>query len=138
MSDALSIPKTTLHRVLQTLVELGFLELSESGLYTWGPELRRIAGAVLQTRELNRLAAPVLREISDRFNETTLLSVYDAETYGLVFVEQAQGQQPIRYHPQMEVSRPIYAGASGRSVMAFLPPEEIGRASCRERVCQYV
>ena len=127
MSEQLGIPKTTLHRVLQSLVVLDLLEMQGDGLYTWGPELRRISGAVLQSRELNRLALPVLQEITQRFNETTLLSVYDPKTFGLIFVEQAPGSQPIRYHPTMNIPRPINAGASGRSVMAFLPPKEIER-----------
>ena len=127
MSEALDIPRSTLHRVLHSLENLGFLETTETGNYTWGAELRRIAGAVLQTKELNRLAAPVLRHISLQLNETSLLSIYDAKTCGLVFVEQAQGDQPIRYHPTLNVPRPVYAGASGRSIMAFLPPAEIDR-----------
>jgi len=127
LSDQLGIPKSTLHRVLHSLVSLDLLAATEDGSYTWGPELRRISAAVLQSRELNRLALPVLQEITRRFDETTLLSIYDPAVFGLVFVEQAPGTQPIRYHPTMHSPRPINAGASGRSVMAFLPPPEIER-----------
>jgi DNA-binding IclR family transcriptional regulator len=127
MSEALAIPKTTLHRVLDSLVKLELLEVTADGLYGWGPELRTIATAVGQTHDVNGLAGPILREISDRFNETMLLSIYDAKTLSIIFIEQAQGRQPIRYHPTMDIPRPIHAGASGRSVMAFLPPTEIER-----------
>lgn len=127
MSESLDIPKTTLHRVLDSLVKLELLEVTADGLYDWGSELRTIAAVVNQSHDLNRLAAPILREISDRFNETMLLSIYDAKTLSIIFIEQAQGRQPIRYHPTMDVPRPIHAGASGRSVMAFLPPAEIER-----------
>ncbi len=127
MSESLEIPKTTLHRVLDSLVKLDLLEVTADGLYGWGPELRIIATAVGQTHDLSGLASPILREISDRFNETMLLSIYDAKTLSIIFIEQAQGRQPIRYHPTMDIPRPIYAGASGRSVMAFLPPTEIER-----------
>jgi IclR family acetate operon transcriptional repressor len=127
MSESLDIPKTTLHRVLDSLVKLDLLEVTADGLYGWGPELRTIATAVKQTHDLSGLASPILREISDRFNETMLLSIYDAKTLSIIFIEQAQGRQPIRYHPTMDIPRPIHAGASGRSVMAFLPPTEIER-----------
>jgi len=127
MSASLDIPKTTLHRVLDSLVKLELLEVTAGGLYGWGPELRTIATAVNQAHDLSRLAAPILREISDRFNETMLLSIYDAKTLSIVFIEQAQGRQPIRYHPTMDTPRPIHAGASGRSVLAFLPHAEIER-----------
>src|ERR1044072_7884087 len=63
MSDALDIPNTTLHRVINSLVQLQLLEVTEAGLYTWGPELRTIASAVVRKKELNILAGPVLREI---------------------------------------------------------------------------
>lgn len=127
MSESLDIPKTTLHRVLDSLVKFELLEVTADGLYGWGPELRTIATAVMQTPDLRRLAVPILREISERFNETMLLSIYDAKTLSIIFIEQAQGRQPIRYHPTMDIPRPIHAGASGRSVLAFLPPAEIKR-----------
>ena len=127
MSESLNIPKTTLHRVLDSLVKFQLLEVTADGLYGWGPELRTIATAVVQTPDLSRLAVPILREISDRFDETMLLSIYDTKTLSIIFIEQAQGRQPIRYHPTMDIPRPIHAGASGRSVMAFLPPAEIER-----------
>src|SRR3546814_17711283 len=41
-------------------------------------------------------------------------------------------------HLALAVGRRHDVGAEGREILAALPAQEIRRASCRERVCQYV
>lgn len=126
ISSALNIPKSTVHRVCKILAREGILDFDLKGKqYHWGPKLMYIAQHVYQNNQIRQLALPFLRKIADQCNETAILSLYDSKMGQYIFVDQVQTPQPILYKPPMGVPLPIHAGAGGKSIMAFLPDEEI-------------
>lgn len=126
LSADLGMPRSTVHRICQALSAEGILEFdSKTKQYRWGPDLIYIARSVYQTNELRRVAQPILRQIVGRLNETAQLVIYDSKKRQIIFSDEVSCDQPIRYHTPMGVPLPVYVGASGKSVMAFLPEEEI-------------
>lgn len=125
-SAVLNIPRSTLHRTCQLMAKEGLLELDpKTNLYNFGPVLTSIAQIVYQADEIRRLALPVLRELVRQFNESAFLILYEKDKRQIVFTEQVQCEQAIRYHMPMGVPLPLPAGSSGKSIMAFFPEEEI-------------
>jgi len=128
ISSELGIPTSTVHRICQALSDEGILEFnSKTKQYHWGPELIHLAQSVYQTNEIRRRALPILRRIMSQLNETAQLVLYDSSKQQIVFSDEAACDHPIRYYTPIGVPLPIYVGASGKSIMAFLPEGEIER-----------
>jgi DNA-binding IclR family transcriptional regulator len=126
ISNELSIPRSTLHRILQALVDEEILEFDKNvRQYSWGNKLIYIARSVYQSVEIRRMAMPLLREIVDKTNETAQLILYESKKRKIIFTDEMPCQQPIRYHAPVGVFLPCHAGASGKVIMAFLPDEEV-------------
>jgi IclR family transcriptional regulator, KDG regulon repressor len=125
MSSLLDIPKSTIHRTLQALAQEGILEFNPTNKeYGWGQKLMFISQQVYLKSLVRQLALPVLREIVNRCNETAILALYDHRELQIMFVDQVQCNQPVRYHTPLGTPLPAHAGAGGRSIMAFLPKQE--------------
>jgi DNA-binding IclR family transcriptional regulator len=126
LSAVLNIPRSTLHRTCQLMAKEGLLELDpKTNLYNFGPVLISIAQIVYQADEIRRLALPVLREVVRKCNESAFLILCERDKRQIVFTERVQCDQAIRYHMPIGVPLPLAAGASGKSIMAFFPEDEI-------------
>jgi DNA-binding IclR family transcriptional regulator len=126
ISAELRIPRSTVHRICQALSEERILDFDErTKQYRWGSELIHIAGSVYQTNEIRRRAIPILQQIVSQLNETTQLVMYDSIKRQIIFTDEVACDHTIRYHTPIGIPLPIYVGASGKSVMAFLPEKEV-------------
>jgi IclR family acetate operon transcriptional repressor len=126
LSAGVELPRSTVHRICQMLAREGILALNEqTRQYQWGPELLRISRAAYQSTRVRQLALPVLTSVMQECDETALLVLYDRVRRQAVFTDEVECDQPVRYHAPMQVPVPVYAGASGKGIMAFLPEEEI-------------
>jgi DNA-binding IclR family transcriptional regulator len=126
LAVAVGLPRSTVHRVCQGLVQEGLLVVDDrTKAYRWGPSLLRIARAAYQPSQVRGIAHPILEWIVDQCNETALLVLYDRAQRKAVFVDRVETSSPVRYHTVMYTPFSPYAGASGKVVMAYLPPEEV-------------
>jgi DNA-binding IclR family transcriptional regulator len=126
LSAGVDLPRSTVHRICQMLAREGILALNEqTRQYQWGPELLRISRAADQATRVRQLALPVLTSVMQECDETALLVLYDRVRRQAVFTDEVECAQPVRYHAPMQVPVPVYAGASGKGIMAFLPEDEI-------------
>ena len=137
LSAQLEIPRSTVHRLCKILANNGILAYdSKTQEYRWGPDMIRIAQSIYEGTDFRGMAFPVLRMIVDQCMESAILTLYDQATRKVVFTDQVQCDQPIRYHIPIGAELPIHAGASGKAIFAFLPEKEIEKiiASGLERV----
>ena len=137
LSAQLDIPRSTVHRLCKILTNNGILAYdSHTQEYRWGADMIRIARSIYQGTDFRGMALPVLRTIVDQCNESAILTLYDLPSRKVIFTDQVQCDQPIRYHIPIGAKLPIHAGASGKAILAFLPEEEIEEiiASGLERV----
>jgi DNA-binding IclR family transcriptional regulator len=72
---------------------------------------------------MSSVAMPLLHELVALANETALLGLYDDARREMMFIAASESSQPVRYVNKMWEWMPVYAGASGLAIMAFLPPE---------------
>ncbi len=132
LSKQLGLSATTIHRTLQVLMDVGYVRQDpESGRYAIGTELRRVAAMVRDTEHLVRIARPFLRQLSDHTGQTSILGELDAVTHSMMFVDIVPGEHPLDYEVPLYKHLSLYRGASGLSVLAFLPSG--GRPSQAER-----
>lgn len=126
--------KTTVLRMLATLEQYKVLARdSETRRYRLGTlalELGAAAGA-----EFRRVAYPEMVKLSAETGETALLHVVSGvET---VCIEKVESHQPVRVTFDIGRRGPLYAGASGKSLLAFLEPDRINEILAQVPLRQY-
>jgi DNA-binding IclR family transcriptional regulator len=117
------LAKSTVHRILQSLVGWGFARADGNGGYLPGPRILTLAGRVMNRFDPVRHAAPALRDLRD----TTGLPVHFAIRNGdeAVYVEKLEGSRPYQMRSRIGMSIPLHTTAIGKAVLAHLSPAEV-------------
>jgi IclR family transcriptional regulator, acetate operon repressor len=114
---------STVHRLLATLQELNFVTLDAvTGRYSLGIEYLRLALKTASTLTIADAARPYLRSLSNSFDESAFLALYNARRHAMMFVAATESTHEVRYVVRLHTWMPIHVGASGLAILAFLPP----------------
>jgi IclR family KDG regulon transcriptional repressor len=124
LSRSLGMNRTVVHRLLSTLQHRAFVRRQDDG-YVVGPVVMRLAEAVEPA--LRRAALPVIRRTSEEIGETIVLSAPDDREVVTV-AQWLGGDHMVRVQHTIGSRHPLYLGASGRAILAFLGEPAIGRA----------
>lgn len=120
----LGLPKSTVHRLLSALTMVDWLKYDESlKRYTLGFELYRMTMVLSQNMPVIEVARPYLHRISEETGESVMLCWYNPSERKVVFLDIVESIHPLRYEVRLGTPRELYAGATCRSIMAFLPAE---------------
>lgn len=115
------LPLPTIHRLVRTLVDLGYLRQDPSRRYVLGPRLIRLGESSAQV--LNVWARSHLTRLVDELGESANLAMLDGD--GVVYV----GQVPSRHSMRMftEVGRRVlpHCTAVGKAILAEMPPRQV-------------
>lgn len=121
---AVGLPKTTVFRVLSSLVERGYCECDpQTGKYSLGFELLRLADIRRRQTSVHDVAAPAMREIRNAVNETVILSVRAGDSR--VHIDFVEGLHAMRRMADLGVPAPLYAGAASKVLLAGMEDDEI-------------
>lgn len=125
LGEALHLPPASVHRVLTMLSSYGLVQRNpRSGQYQIGTEFFRLALKLISRFDIRNVGLPVMQDLVAVCNETAFLGVYDPFRMEVMFVAAANSSHPLRYVVPMNEWFPVYAGASGLSIMAFLPKDD--------------
>lgn len=124
----LGLPVSTAHRLLRKLADLEFASQAERGSFSAGMELYRIAGRLISQVPFASIAEPMLAALTERFNETSMLTILERRQLRMYFAISAAPPDPMRYVIELNKTAPLIWGASGRVLLAHLGEEEIQRA----------
>lgn len=131
ISEHTGLPRSTLLRLISTLVELGFLRRISHGEYGIALKLWHIGCAAVDFEQVRDAIIPTLQQVVATTSETALYAVYDAGR--AVYVEKVEGLHPIRAYASVGGHSPAHATATGKSLLAWQDEAEIGRVA-REAV----
>lgn len=123
IARSLDLPKSAVHRILASLVKTGFVEKAEPGArYRLGPRAIDLGMVALGPPDVRAVALPVMQELSRQTGETVTLSMLIGRER--VYVSQVEGPKTVRMTVKVGARFPLYAGASGRAILAALPQAE--------------
>ena len=123
LSRTLGQPKATIYRILYTLQELGYVRQdSRTRAYV------STAHAASLTHDranetLRQLAAPHLKRLLARFEQTVNLAVFDRDR--VFYFDILPGLRSIRMEATPMTYAPMHSTAVGKAIMAFLQPQEV-------------
>jgi IclR family acetate operon transcriptional repressor len=115
------LPLPTIHRLMRTLVELGYLRQEPNRQYVLGPRLIRLGEA--SSSMLSIWARPHLSHLVDELGETANLAMLDGDQ--IVYVAQAPSRHSMRMFT--EVGRRVlpHCTAVGKALMADMSTSEV-------------
>lgn len=123
LTSATSLPKTTVLRLLRTLVSLNYVRFDEKNReYSLGPKVMSLGYASLAGLDLREIARPYLEEFSRMSGQNVNLGVLDGTE--VVYVERITRKQLVTTDLTVGSRVNLYSTAIGRAVLAHLNPEE--------------
>lgn len=124
ISERLDLPKSGAHRLLATLVDLGWVEQDpETGFYRLTMRLAVLGQQFYVASGIPDICQPLLDRLARQSREFARLAVVDGDS--LVWVAHAQGATGgLVYHPSLTSNTvPLYATASGKAWLATMKSE---------------
>ncbi|KYG26784.1 IclR family transcriptional regulator [Priestia endophytica] len=116
------IPKTSLHRMVGSLEEMGFLTKDKDGFYSLGLLFLQFGQLVANRLDIRIIAKPIMEQLRDDVEEAVNLIIRDGNE--AMYIEKVDTLQPVRLYTSVGRRSPLYAGACSRIILAYLPEEE--------------
>jgi IclR family KDG regulon transcriptional repressor len=116
--DAVGLPKSTTHRLLLTLIDVGFVEQRQDGTYALGIGLFEVGSLAYANVSLRAIAQPFVRRLMDETKETVHLGVLDG--FEVVSLEQASSPHSLRAEVYVGKRAPLHCTAVGKAILAFV------------------
>ena len=117
LAAATGMPKSGAHRLLQALVEEGYVARHESGTYTTSIKLWELGSAALSGFDLRKHADAIMETLVQSTGETVHLSVLDR--HEVVYVHKIDSDNPVRAYSQIGGRAAAHCVATGKAMMAF-------------------
>jgi DNA-binding IclR family transcriptional regulator len=125
IAERLSLPKSGAHRLLATLVDIGWAEKNgDTGFYRLSMRLAVLGQQFYVATGIPDICQPLLDRLAQQCREFVRLAVVDG--HSIVWVAHAQGASAgLMYQPSLASNTvPLFATASGKAWLATLPTDE--------------
>ncbi|MGA2527031.1 MAG: IclR family transcriptional regulator [Smithellaceae bacterium] len=123
ISQYIAFPKSSLYRYLKTLCQNSILEYDPiQKKYMVGPVILKIKTMAFSQDGLVDIAKPFMLQLVQKKNETVFLTAMKGDE--AVCIERVECKNTIRFIINRGDTFPLYASATGRILMAYLPEEE--------------
>ena len=125
IADTTSLNKATALRILNSLIEEGFVSrVTGAKTYELGQEARVMAVGARRSVDIAELAQPSLLRLSERSADTALLSVRSGVE--ALYLARSVGSHPLQpNYLQIGSRRPLGVGAGALALLVWLPDAEI-------------
>lgn len=120
--EATSLPKSTVHRILQGLIEARYLrEVKGIGLVL-GTKMIQLGNKAQKDMPLKEVAHPILSELAEQTKDTVHLGIKDEDH--IFYLDKISGQRPIELRSRIGDRLPLAATGIGKSLMIDMPQME--------------
>lgn len=123
ISEQLDLPRTTVYRLLATLVTRGFLRREPiRRVYCLGFRCFEMARQAHAMPDLAAAAATELRTLRDLTGETSYLATLEGTE--VISLERYDGAHSQRSSASLGQRKPLYCTSQGKAILSAMPPEE--------------
>lgn len=126
ISKRFDFPKSSTHQILNTLANENMLAKDPvTNRYYLGIKLFTLGDKARANLEIRRVAAPLLKELKDKFDETVHLTVLDNDE--VLYVECLESSKLLRTFSVLGYRAPLHCTAVGKAMMAHLSKDDLER-----------
>lgn len=127
MAMALGWPKSSLHALLRTLQERGWVQTDVTGTrFALGLRALQVGSAYVDGDEVVQRTRNVMDEVAAQLGETVHLGRLDHGD--IVYLAKRESTHPLRLYSAVGRRLPAYATALGKALLAGLPPDRLATA----------
>lgn len=117
------LPKSTVHRILQSLIEHQFALNAGDGRYIGGPRILTLAGGLMARFDPAQHADGTLRRLQEDTGCTVHLGLLAGDD--AVYAAKIEGNKPYRMPSRVGMSIRLHTTAIGKAILATLPDETV-------------
>lgn len=119
LSQELDIPKPTIHRLLQNLIDEGFVSVDIGGGIIPGKRVRNLSVELWQQRQFFNERQIILQRLVDDIKETCGIGV--PHHMHMVYTNRVQTALPIQIYLSLSAKSPMWCTATGKLYLSQLP-----------------
>jgi IclR family KDG regulon transcriptional repressor len=133
LAHRVGIGKSTAHRIIWTLVAEGLLEkVEETGLFRLTPTMKSLGASAETAQRLHEAATMPLDRLRSATSGTLHIGILDG--FDVLYVERREGPGAIPVFRAVGARNAAHVTASGKVLLAFLPPEQQRRTVAAMRL----
>lgn len=118
-----TLPPSTTHRLLSTLVDLGFAGVEpETRRYYLGLKVFELSSQVSRAKALSELVLPTMKKLAEATGESIFMGVRDGTD--IVCIERVVSRSLVQVDAPVGNRVPLHRLAQGKAILAFLPEPE--------------
>ena len=123
LAAELSLPKSSVFRMLHTLLEFGYVRQDpRTEHYALGPRFLQLAASVEHGSDVRSLAHPLLVELSQLTTETVHLAV-PVGTH-MVYIDKIDSPRAVVMASRIGEQLPLHCSSLGKAYLSAMPPDE--------------
>jgi IclR family transcriptional regulator, KDG regulon repressor len=137
LANATGLHKSTIHRLLGTLMSRGYVEKClDSENYKLGIRILLLGSAILDRMDLRNIAKPYIQELSNKTKEVVHLSILDDGE--AVYIDKVESSDhSIRMYSQIGKRGPLHCTAVGKVLLADLSDSEVEKIMEQKGMTKY-
>jgi len=121
LSSLINMPKSSTHRYLATLQELGLAERKDGDRFCLGAKMIEIAGAFLAKSDVRNESQLVMNELAEKTGETIHLAVPSGRE--VVYIAKIESPHALGMSSHIGSRLPMYCTSLGKAILAFSSPD---------------
>lgn len=121
LAGSTELPLPTIHRLLRTLVGMGYARQLANRRYALGPRLIRLGEGA--SKQLGAIARPQLARLVDALGETANMAVLDSDM--IVYVGQVPSKHSMRMFTEVGRHAHTHATGVGKAILAQLDDDVV-------------
>jgi IclR family transcriptional regulator, acetate operon repressor len=114
---------STVHRILQSLIQAGWAHEDEDHGYMLGARLLAIAARADDSAFLAQIATPHLRELRDATGDTVHLAMRRGDE--MVYIAKLDGRKAYQMRSHVGLTIPMHCTAVGKAMLAATDPDDV-------------
>ena len=135
LAEETGLAKSTVHRLLASLVGLGYVvQDEENGHYRLTLKMFELSSGIVDSMDIMGVAKAHLERLSQRTGEAVHLVIRDGRD--IVYIYKTESG-PMRMSSRVGLRSPLYCTGVGKSIMAYLPEDEVEKIWNGSQVVQF-
>jgi len=127
--EATGLAKATVHRILSTIADAGFITVAQDGSYLPGPKILSLAGRALQRIDISAIAQPFVDDLVDVVHCTVHVGVVNGDE--IVYLIRSDSDKPYQMPSRVGHAIPLHTSGIGKVVLSDYTDDALERLVAR-------